>query len=185
LRLQVRRAFGLTLAHHLAMTDSLAPVTSIRPATIADSDILLEFRLAMIEDVFRADEHAPAWDAVELREANRRWLAGHFGRDCAAWLAEIDGQIAGCAAVVWFDHPPTPTNPGGVEAYILNVYTRPEWRRRGVARALMEQVVSEARKAGVRRIWLRASDEGRPLYEEMGFRQTNYLQLADRGPDAD
>jgi GNAT superfamily N-acetyltransferase len=47
----------------------------------------------------------------------------------------------------------------------------------GLARALMERLVEEARRAGVRRIWLRASAEGRPLYEGMGFRPGNYLQL--------
>jgi ribosomal protein S18 acetylase RimI-like enzyme len=68
-------------------------------------------------------------------------------------------------------------NPGGTEAYILNVFTRPEARRLGLARALMDRLVQEARAAGVRRIWLRANDEGRPLYEAMGFRTGRYLEL--------
>jgi ribosomal protein S18 acetylase RimI-like enzyme len=78
---------------------------------------------------------------------------------------------------MWFPHPPGPINPVGLEAYILNVYTRPDARRMGLARALMERLVEEARAAGVRRIWLRASDDGRPLYEAMEFRAGNYLQL--------
>ena len=47
----------------------------------------------------------------------------------------------------------------------------------GAARALMERLVEEAKAAGVRRIWLRASEDGRPLYESMGFRPGNYMQL--------
>jgi ribosomal protein S18 acetylase RimI-like enzyme len=78
---------------------------------------------------------------------------------------------------MWFPHPPGPLSPGGREAYILNVYTRPEARRLGLARMLMERAVEEARAAGVRRIWLRASDDGRTLYESMGFGPRNYLEL--------
>jgi GNAT superfamily N-acetyltransferase len=47
----------------------------------------------------------------------------------------------------------------------------------GLGRALMERLVAEARAAGAGRIWLRASKDGRSLYESMGFKPSNYLQL--------
>jgi GNAT superfamily N-acetyltransferase len=169
---------------------------SIRAATVQDAAILVEFRMAMMAEVFKAESPAPASDPAArrdppapasdpaarrepaaLREANERWLADHFGRDFSAWIAELDGRPVSSAGLMWFPHPPGPLNPGGTEAYILNVYTRPEARRMGIARAIMERVVAEARAAGVRRIWLRASDDGRPLYESMGFRERNYLEL--------
>ena len=161
------------------MANSPTSTVSIRLACASDLSVLLEFRMAMIKDVFAGDAHAPAWDPSEMRASNRSWLAKHFGNDFTAWMAEIDGQIVGSAAILWWDHPPTPVNPGGVEAYVLNVYTRPEWRKRGVARALMEGVLREAQTAGARRIWLRASADGRHLYEEIGFSPgTSYLQFA-------
>ena len=113
-----------------------------------------------------------------LREANERWLSEHLGRDFISLIAELDGRPVASAGLLWFAHPPGPYNPGGLEAYILNVYTRPEARRMGLARTLMERLVDESRAAGVRRIWLRASGEGRPLYEAMGFRAGDYLELA-------
>lgn len=81
---------------------------------------------------------------------------------------------------MWFPHPPGPRNLRGLEAYVLNVYTKPEFRRLGIARALMARTIDEARAAGVTRIWLRASHEGRPLYEEIGFGASNYLELAPK-----
>jgi len=101
-------------------------------------------------------------------------------RDYVAWLAEIDGLPAGTAAIMWFPHPPGPRNLSGLEAYVLNVYTKPEFRRLGIARALMARTIEEARAAGVTRIWLRASREGRSLYEEIGFGASNYLELAPK-----
>lgn len=149
----------------------------LRPATLSDLNALLEFRLAMLEAVFPREASGPAWDPAPLREANERWLGEHLGLDFQAWMAEMDGRVVASAGLLWFPHPPGPNNPGGLEAYILNVFTQPEARRLGAARALMERLVEEAKAAGVRRIWLRASEDGRPLYESMGFRPGNYMEL--------
>jgi GNAT superfamily N-acetyltransferase len=152
----------------------------IRPATRADIATVLEHRLAMLEAVFQS-EHPDMAQASpqQMREANAAWLERHLGEDFHAWLAELDGRAVGSAAVMWFPHPPSPINPIGLEAYVLNVFTDARWRRRGVARALMERIVEEARARGVKRIWLRASEDGRPLYVDMGCRESNYLQLLD------
>jgi GNAT superfamily N-acetyltransferase len=152
---------------------------SIRRATITDIGTLLEFRLAMIAEIAAARDPEPLseTDIDALRPTNAEWLNEHFGRDFAAWLAAVDGIAVASIGLLWFPHPPGARNPAGGEAYILNVFTRPDVRRRGIARSLMELVVREARDRGAGRIWLRASDEGRPLYESMGFAAGNYLQV--------
>jgi GNAT superfamily N-acetyltransferase len=108
-------------------------------------------------------------DADSLREATLQWVDEHIGRDFVAWIAEVDGRPVSTAGLLWFAHPPTPPNPVGVEAYVLSVYTEPSARRTGLARALMERVIEAVKAAGVKRVWLRASPDGRPLYESMGF----------------
>ena len=158
---------------------TLRATATIREATAADLPMVLEHRLAMLEVVFPwpdgDDRDGPR--AADRRRRNRDWLGAHFGVDFFAWIAERDGEPLASAAIQWFEHPPSPVNPIGREAYILNVYTEPRARHQGLARMLIERLVEEARKAGVRRVWLRASDEGRPLYESMGFGPSNYLQL--------
>ncbi|HEY5487025.1 MAG TPA: GNAT family N-acetyltransferase [Candidatus Limnocylindrales bacterium] len=161
---------------------SAADVFLIRAAARSDLPTLLEFRMGMIEDIAAAGQAQRPWDPDAVRQANGRWLAEHFDRDFAAWLAEIGGRPAGTAAIMWFPHPPGPRNLQGVEAYVLNVYTKLEFRRRGIARALMARVIEEARARGIGRIWLRASREGRPLYEAIGFGASNYLELAPEIP---
>jgi ribosomal protein S18 acetylase RimI-like enzyme len=152
-------------------TAGLSPSgATFRKATRADLATLFEFRMAMLADIFSKR-------GTEQGEANERWLDQHLDRDFVAWIADVQGRAVACAGLMWFAHPPGPVNPAGKEAYILNVYTRPEARRKGLARALMDLAVGEARAAGTTRIWLRASAEGRPLYEAMGFRGGNYMQL--------
>jgi GNAT superfamily N-acetyltransferase len=153
---------------------------NIRPATRADLPTLLAFRMSMIWEIFGGETDKPPWDPDAVREANVRWLDEHMDRDFVAWIAEVDAQPVGTAAIMWFPHPPGPRKLTGLEAYVLNVYTKPEFRRRGIARALMARVVDEARAKGVGRIWLRASREGRPLYEAIGFDASNYLELAPK-----
>lgn len=51
----------------------------------------------------------------------------------------------------------------------MNVYTRREYRRRGIARKMVELLIRETWKKGVTEISLDATESGRPLYESMGF----------------
>ncbi len=148
----------------------------VRRAGPEDVATLLEHRLGMIESVFPAARTDAAL-AAEIRSTNQIWLDLHFGRDYDAWIGWIDGSPAGSAAVLWFPHPPTPSNPVGQEAYVLSVFTAPQFRHRGVARALMNEIVAETRRRGIKRVWLRWSDDGRPLYVDLGFRESNYLEL--------
>ncbi len=64
---------------------------------------------------------------------------------------------------------PTYHNPSGEKAYIMNMYTHPEYWRRGIARKLLDLLVQEARDRGVTAISLEAAAMGRPLYEAYGF----------------
>jgi ribosomal protein S18 acetylase RimI-like enzyme len=74
------------------------------------------------------------------------------------------------------DWPPHPLDPkGGARAYLLNVFVQPEYRRRGLARGLLELCVTEARRRNIRVVSLHASLEGVPLYEQLSFKASNEM----------
>jgi predicted GNAT family acetyltransferase len=54
-------------------------------------------------------------------------------------------------------------------AWIGMVLTRPEYRRQGLAKRLMEDAILAAERRGIHTLKLDATDEGRPLYENLGF----------------
>ena len=101
------------------------------------------------------------------------------------WLAvgrEDPREVAGGAGLQRRTVLPFPFGNGrgvgsGREALVINVYTEPEFRRLGLARRMMEALIDWARTAGVERIALHASPDGRPLYESLGFLSTNELRL--------
>lgn len=55
------------------------------------------------------------------------------------------------------------------KAYIMNMYTAPEYRRQGIAFQTLDLLVKDAKEQGVLQIALEATDMGRPLYERYGF----------------
>jgi len=54
-------------------------------------------------------------------------------------------------------------------AWLADVIVDPDHRRRGLARALVSGIVADLEPLGLKRIVLKATDEGRPVYEQCGW----------------
>jgi GNAT superfamily N-acetyltransferase len=147
---------------------------TIREATLADIPEILRQRRAMYVDMNYKD--ASALDAMVKLTAGYLEESMTDGSFCA-WLAcENDRAVAGGAVVM----TPWPAHPYDLEcrrATILNVYTYPAYRRRGLARALMQTMIAWCRREGFARVTLHASDDGRHLYESLGFEVSNEMRL--------
>ncbi len=95
-----------------------------------------------------------------------------------AWLAVApDGSIAAGTGLWLMDWPPHMIGTGVRRGNILNVYTAQEFRRRGLARQLMEVAIHWCRENRVDTVILHASPDGRKLYESMGFTSTNEMRV--------
>ncbi len=161
---------------------------SLRVATAADAAAIGGHRAAMFRDMGSVadDETAEA-----LARAAADYLAGSLADGTyAGWLAvDAAGLVVGGAGVQLRPIVPRPRPGGGVltgpQALLLNVYTVPAWRGRGVAAALVGRALEWAEARGCSSVVLHASDAGRALYERLGFRPTNEMQFhgAPRRPD--
>ncbi|HXE90785.1 MAG TPA: GNAT family N-acetyltransferase [Terriglobales bacterium] len=147
----------------------------IREATLDDAPEIMRQRRLMFRDMGFTDE--AALDAMHAT-SQPYILAGLNNGGYRGWLAVApDGRVMGGGGVVLHDWLTHPLNLNPQRAYVLNVYVYPEFRRQGVARRLMAAIVEWCRGQGFPVIWLHASDEGRPLYESMGFEPTNEMKL--------
>lgn len=87
-----------------------------------------------------------------------------------SWVATSGGRIVGGASLTVLPTFPRSTSPEvNVDGRVRDVYVEPGYRRRGVARALMDAVIADARALGIERLTLGASAMGAPLYEGLGF----------------
>lgn len=147
----------------------------IRAATPADLEVILRHRRRMFEDMGYRDPAALEATRSSSEPYIRQGLAEGFYR---GWLAEEGAGrvVAGGGLVVhpWLGHPSSPQTR---RAYILNVYTEPEYRRHGLARRLMQAILDWCRAEGLAGVALHASDQGRALYEDLGFHPTNEMRL--------
>jgi GNAT superfamily N-acetyltransferase len=86
-------------------------------------------------------------------------------------------EIVGGGGIVISPWPGSFGQPLPRRAMILNMYVERPYRRRGIAKAIMEMMIDWCRKEDFAYVGLHASDEGRPLYEQLGFRPTNEMRL--------
>jgi GNAT superfamily N-acetyltransferase len=152
----------------------------IRPCTPGDAATIARHRVAMFRDMgdVATDEAARA-----LFDASVVAISAELNRGAyAGWLAitEQDDVIAGVGAHVKVNLPRMASDGIHIASspvpLVVNVYTEPAWRNRGIARALMGTLMEWVSARGFDRVVLHASDGGRPLYVSLGFVPTNEMR---------
>ena len=139
-------------------------MVEIRIATKDDIELLMSSRLEMLKVV----NNLPAdykYSEEIVRESRDYFLNG----DHITVLAIDDGKVIGCASMSFMWIMPTFSHPTGRRAHLMNVYTRSEYRRQGIARKMVNMLIDETWKRGATEISLDATTMGRPLYESLGF----------------
>lgn len=138
-----------------------------RKATMKDIDLLTQLR----EEVLRAANRLKADDPMpDIKDATYEYYYKSLDQGAHIAYLALDGDIvAGCGGVSFYQVMPTCGNPTGKKAYIMNMYTRPEYRRRGIAGEILELLIQSAKQSGAGQILLEATAAGRPLYVKYGF----------------
>lgn len=90
-----------------------------------------------------------------------------------SWIAEPGG----CASLEIVPWVPGRMDPTATRAWIHSVYVEPSHRRRGIGRHLTQTIIAWCREQGFKWVYLHASDQGRPLYESLGFLPSSEMRL--------
>lgn len=126
---------------------------------------LMKWRQEVLRHVFGEEPSA------SLLEENRSYYSKHIENDShLAFVASWDGEDAGCGAVCFSEELPSPDNPTGKCAYLMNIYVREAFRKHGIAHSIVSRLVEEALKRDCGKIYLETTEDGRPVYESLGFR---------------
>lgn len=139
-----------------------------RKATKKDIDILMAIRLEMLRKVNQlSDDYIFSEELVE--NSKKYFLDGNQ----TTILVMEDGKAVGCASISYIDVMHTFSHSTGKRAHLMNVYTNIDYRRKGIGRKMVQMLIDEARTKGVTEISLDSTDSGRPLYNALGFSESD------------
>ncbi len=153
----------------------------IRRATAQDAGIVAWHRARMFQDMGDVSRDAFEILRAKARARLKEWLDSG---DYVGWLATPADQpemVVGGAGVQLHPILPRPLNAStvgeGRQGTVVNVFTEPQWRRRGIAGSLIKEIITWSKDEDLDRLLLHASDEGRSVYERLGFIAGNEMRF--------
>jgi GNAT superfamily N-acetyltransferase len=154
----------------------------VRRALPSDARVIARHRAEMFSDMGQL----PPVLYQELVDRSVEYLQQAVASgEYAGWLATREGAadvIAGAGVQLRRILPRPITFEGasrivpGREGIVLNVFTERPWRRKGLGGLLMQHVLEWASAERLDRLVLHASDEGRAMYDRLGFVSTNEMR---------
>lgn len=126
---------------------------------------LMHWRMEVICNVFGE------LPSRRIMAANRRYYREHIADGThIAVVAEADNEDAGCGAICLSEELPSPDNPSGRCACLMNIYVREDYRGLGIGHRIVDWLVEKARHMGCDKIYLETTDGARSLYLSEGFK---------------
>ena len=138
-----------------------------KKATIEDINELVRTRIIVLRAVNKLSDDVDM-SVVEKESYEYYKRALETGKHIT-YLVYDNGTFIGAGGVSFYQVMPTYHNPTGKKAYIMNMYTAPEYRRKEIAIHTLDLLVKDAREQGASQITLEATEMGRSLYEKYGF----------------
>jgi ribosomal protein S18 acetylase RimI-like enzyme len=138
-----------------------------KKATIEDINELVRTRIIVLRAVNKLSDDVDM--SVVEKESYEYYKRALETGEHITYLVYDNGTFIGAGGVSFYQVMPTYHNPTGKKAYIMNMYTAPEYRRKGIAIHTLDLLVKDAREQGASQITLEATEMGRSLYEKYGF----------------
>ena len=102
-----------------------------KQANLDDIELLVKSRINVLREANHLDDSA---DMSEVKaQSYDYYRKAILNGECIVHLVFDDDKLVGCGGVSFFRVMPTCHNPTGKKAYLMNIYTSPEYRRKGIA----------------------------------------------------
>lgn len=148
----------------------------VRRAEVSDIPAMVELRLGMFQSMgYREPEDLSRLRKDSIDYMNVALPDGEY----KAWVVEAKGDVVASGGLVIHSAPPAVRNSRGLEGYVMSIFTVPEWRKQGMARAIMQAILDYLRSNDITVVTLRATDEGRSLYTSLGFEPADRTMILD------
>lgn len=137
-----------------------------RRAKLGEIEELVKARLAYLEAEYKEMTEE---QAKKIRSSLPSYYEKHLNQDFFAYLGVDGDEVVSSVFLLVMERPANPSFITGKVGTILNVYTQPDYRRRGIALELMSMAVEDGRNMELSYLELEATSDGKPLYEKVGF----------------
>lgn len=148
----------------------------IRKAGINDIEELIKIRIAYLKEDYG---NISSEQIEQLKKQLPEYYINHSDRDMITYIAEENSEIISSVFLIVIEKPANPTFMSGKIGNILNVYTKPEYRKKGIAGQLLKSAVNEAREMNLSYLELKSTKAGFNLYKELGFEEehSSYIPM--------
>lgn len=133
---------------------------------IGDLEQLVELRTAYL---FEDHGTIPKEQLAEISEKLPDYFRRHLNKDCFVYSAKNESEIISCCFLLVTEKPSNPSFINGIVGTVMNVYTKPQYRRKGLAGKLLKMLLEDSEKMGLDFVELKATDAGYSLYRSLGF----------------
>lgn len=147
----------------------------IRAIGLDEVEFLTIYRLAYLTEMQgeRSKEYQD-----KLRKELTRYFSEALKEDrFFAFLAELNGETLSFGGMVIKKIPGDFNQSFYLEGDILNMYTVPFARRKGISALILQQLLNEAQNRGISKVSLHTSKDGEKLYRKFGFSEPIYPVL--------
>ena len=148
---------------------------TFRRVTLDDIDVLIENRIVFLKEVksISSFEHETL-----LRQNLKQYFQKSIIDDTfISWIAYYKNKPIGFSGIVFREQPGNIEIPNGKTAYILNMYTIKQFRKKGIASMLLQKLIEDAKLRNVIKIELHSTLAGEPVYKQFGFIEPDHKAL--------
>ena len=136
--------------------------------TLDDTEQLINLRLSYLYEHFKTISDI---DADTIRKNLYTYFNKHLSTDLIAFIAKENNEIISTAFLVIIEKPANPNFINGRTGEILNVYTRKNYRKIGIATNLIKNIILYTKENNIDLIELKATNDGYNLYKKLGFNE--------------
>lgn len=147
----------------------------IRKIESDEIGLLSHYRMAYLAEM--QGERSEEYQEKLKSELNRYFTEAMAENRFFAFLAELNGEILSFGGMVIKKIPGDFNQSSYLEGDILNMYTVPFARRKGISAMILKKLLEEARHLGMTKVSLHTSKDGEKLYRKFGFSEPTYPVL--------
>jgi ribosomal protein S18 acetylase RimI-like enzyme len=136
-------------------------------ATISDISILVENRILFALEL-SGEQSQEAIETIR-KQLTHFFLRSITDQTSISFIAKCNGTVAGIGSMLVRETPGNFKNPTGKWGYIMNMYTLPAYRRKGICKSILDLLVEDGKKYSITAFELHATKTGEMVYVQNGF----------------